>query len=99
MAQFDLGDLVQVDADFTTQATGAVIDPTTVSVSVLDPDRKLTTYVYVTDVEVVKDATGSYYLRINANKAGRWYYRWFSTGTGQAAGERSFTVKKPEALA
>jgi len=42
----------------------------------------------------VKAAVGSYYTDVVATDAGIWYYRFYSTGTGQAAGETSFRVRE-----
>lgn len=98
---YDLGDLVRVhtnDGPFSNAATGAALDPDVVSVSIRDPDGTVTTYVYGTDDEVVKDGTGSYHMDVDADTAGVWFYRWFSTGDGQAAEERSFIVRPAEAI-
>lgn len=91
----DLGDLVQVytDPEFTNSITEAALDPDTVSVSVRNPSGDVTTYVYGTDPEVVKDGVGEYHINIDANEAGRWHVRFFSTGNGQAAEERMFVVR------
>jgi hypothetical protein len=51
------------------------------------------TYIYRSDVQVVKASTGLYYIDVDANAVGYWAYRWFSLGTGQAAAERRFKVK------
>lgn len=68
-------------------------DPTTVSVKVKDPAGVVTTYNYPADPEVVKQVAGSYYILIDADRDRRWWVRWESTGTGQAASEIPFYVK------
>jgi hypothetical protein len=84
------GNLVRVSASFTNEA-GAALDPTVVKCVVLEPgDVLATTYTYGTDVAVVKDSTGHYHLDIDADEAGEWRYRWYSTGTGQSASEGLF---------
>lgn len=95
---YDLGDLVRADARFSDATTATAFDPDTVSVSVKAPDATLTTYVYGTDDEVVNDETGEYHIDIDADQVGQWYYRWFSTGDGQAAEERSFQVRTARAV-
>lgn len=87
---YDVGDLVKLTATFTT--AGVAADPTAVSVKYKNPAGTTTTKVYGTDVEVVKSSTGIYYIYVSAATEGRWYYRWYSTGTGQAAGESYFDV-------
>jgi ferredoxin-NADP reductase len=68
------------------------IDPTTVRFSVRDPNGTVTTYLYGTDVQIVKSSTGNYYVDVNGNSDGYWVYRFYSSGTGQAAAESGFYV-------
>lgn len=98
MNTHDLGDLVRVTGTFSDPDDDTVMDPAVVKLSVKDPSENVETFVYGTDVEVVKSSTGVYYLDIDADEAGTWYYRWWSTGTGQAAEENSFEVRTAEAV-
>jgi hypothetical protein len=88
---YDIGDLVRVTGVFTNSA-GTEIDPSVVTFKVKDPANVTTTYIYGTDVELVKDSTGNYYVDIDVDDDGSWYYRFESTGTGQAAAEGRFVV-------
>jgi len=90
---FDKGDLVRLTATFE-NAAGTDIDPTAVLFSFINPAGTSTTYTYGTDVELVKSATGIYYVDINASSSGVYRWRWYSTGTGQTAAEGSFTVEQ-----
>lgn len=92
MNQYSKGDLVRCSASFATSA-GAATDPTAVLAQVRNPAGTTTTYTYGTDAELVKVSTGNYYVDVNANQVGTWHYRFYSTGTGQAADEGSFKVK------
>jgi len=74
-----------------TDLDGDSVDPTVVKLSHRDPSLNVTHLVYGVDA-IVKETTGVYYFDIDADEAGVWYYRWWSTGTGQAATEKSFTV-------
>lgn len=88
----DLGDLVKVTGTFTDpDNSDAAIDPTVVKLSFRNPAGTVTTWTYGGG-EITKVSTGVYTANIDANAAGRWYYRWWSTGTGQAAEEQSFQV-------
>lgn len=88
----DLGDLVKVSATFTDPADDdAVFDPEEVNLSFRDPSENVTTWTYPTNIE--KESTGVYYALIDADEAGAWYYRWWSTGDGQAAQEKTFTIR------
>lgn len=71
---------------------GTAIDPTTLTCKIRKPDRTVTTYVYGTDVELVKSATGTYYVYFSVTLDGVHRYRFSSTGTGQAANEAEFEV-------
>jgi len=88
---YKLGGLVRVSGAFTTSA-GVAQDPTVVKCSVRSPLGVVTTYTYGTDTEIMKDSTGNYHMDVSAPAIGTYYYRWFSTGTGQAADEGWFEV-------
>ena len=90
--EYDIGDLARVTAAFTDGATGAAIDPTAVELTYKDPSGILTTLVYGVGA-ISKDSVGNYHADINVTLAGTWTYRWFSTGTGQAASEGLFLVR------
>lgn len=93
---YDIGDQVICQAVFTTAATGAAIDPTAVFFQFKTPSRVITTYQHGVGVEIQRLATGQYTVTINITEAGVWYYRWYSTGTGMAAGENVFNAKSSE---
>lgn len=104
----NLGDLVTVtnsgdDSEpvahaFTDESTGVAIDPDAVSITIKAPDGTVTSYVYGTDIEVVRDGVGLYHMDVDANQAGTWFYRFESTGVGQAAEERRFIVREAQAI-
>lgn len=78
-----------------TDEDGNAVDPDTVTFSTYTPNGTLTSYVYGTDAEVGKSATGSYYADIVPDESGRWHFRWVTTGTGTAlATEGNFVVQK-----
>ncbi len=90
--QHDLGDLVKVSAVFKNAETQVALDPEVVKLSVRPPSGTVTTYTYLDDATITKSSTGNYAANIDANEAGRWSYRWWSTGNGQAAEESFFEV-------
>lgn len=87
------GNLVRLSATFTDNSTSTPVDPTNVYLRVRAPGGTVTTYTYGVDAALVKDSTGNYHLDLDAATRGEWTYRWYSTGTGQAAGEASFTIR------
>jgi len=70
------------------------VDPTTVTLKIYSPDGDTTTYVYGTNAELERDDTGDYFCDYVPDVAGRWNYRWESTGDGTAvAVEGQFVVQ------
>lgn len=93
-----VGQPVRLEGHFVDTAN-ADIDPTTVIVKYRPPGAPTVTKTYGTDVQVVKDSVGHYHIDVDTSAVanvtpghGIWRYRWYSTGTGQAAGEMQFTV-------
>jgi hypothetical protein len=87
----DVGDLHRISAVFTVSGTAS--NPTAVKFLYKDPSGTTTTLVYGTDAALVNDSAGHYHVDIDCDEAGTWYYRWESTGTGQAAEEGRFVVR------
>lgn len=93
--RYDVGDTVRATGTFTDPLNSdAAIDPAAVYVTVTDPSDNATTYQYGTDAEVVRSDAGVYYIDIDLDEAGKWTYRWYSTGTGKAA-EKSTLIADP----
>ena len=92
MNSYDKGDVVRCVGAFSNSAEVAV-DPTAVMCKVRTPDGTITTYTHGADAALVKVAVGSYYVDVDATAPGVWYYRFYSTGVGQAAGETGFRVR------
>ncbi|HRP25949.1 hypothetical protein [Thauera sp.] len=93
MNSYDLGDQVRLSAAFT-DADGAPVDPTVVTVKYSDPTGDVTDLTYGVDVAVTQEAGGSYYVDFVPDRAGQWRYRWESSGAVTAAAEGSFLVKR-----
>lgn len=93
MNEYVPGNVVRCSVTFT-DSVGAALDPTTVSCTVTAPETLPVTYVYGTDVELVKDSVGNYHIDLTANTQGIWYYRFFSTGIGTAAFEDKFGISE-----
>ena len=90
-----LGSQVEITAAFTED--GAAVDPTNVYFQAKAPSRTITSWQYGVDVEVTNPAVGTYVLQyIDANEAGVWHYRVYSTAAHVAAAEGRFDVKESE---
>lgn len=77
--------LVRVSATFTNLA-GAPVDPTAVSLTVIDGAGATTT------PAAAKDSTGNYHADLNVAVSGVWYFKFKGTGANQGAAEGSFDV-------
>lgn len=91
--RYEIGALVRLTGTFTDPNNDdAAIDPTNVLLDVKEPGKDVTSYTYGVGGTIVKDSTGAYHADISVSTAGRWWYRWYSTGTAQTADEESFIV-------
>jgi hypothetical protein len=63
-----------------TDSSGSDTDPDTVLIKILDPFGVSTTYTYGDDDEVTKQSVGDYSAEITPDSAGRWRWRWETTG-------------------
>ena len=93
---YDIGDQVVCTAVFTNAATGALVDPTDVYFKIKTPLGVITAYHYGVGPEITNPSTGTYQIGVTITEHGIWYYRWYSTGTGMAAGENRFDVRNSE---
>lgn len=95
MNVYDKGDLLRCSGTFT-DADGIAQDPTAVFFKYKTPAGTTITYTYGTDDELVKDSNGNYHVDLDLDEVGTWSYRFYSTGTGQAAAEGQFFVQQTE---
>lgn len=95
MSTYDKGDLVRLSGSFTDE-NGVAQDPSVVVCQYKDPSGNTTTYTYGEDDELVRDSAGNYHVDVDADEIGVWSYRFYSTGSGQAAAEQQFSVKRSE---
>lgn len=90
----DVGDLVRITGNLAT-AGGAAVDPGALVVVVLAPNGTRTTYTYGSDAFPVRTEAGAYYVDYTPTQAGEHYYKFASTGVGQAVDEGAFIVTPP----
>lgn len=62
-------------------STGAAADPTTVTLTVTQPDGA----VQIHAADVVRDGVGAYHFDLAVTEAGEWRYRWQGAGALVAA--------------
>lgn len=76
----------------TFQVNSVATDPTTVSLTVVDPDGTATTYTYPADI--AKDSTGAYHKDIDCSsiQRGIWQAVWVGTGAASDVTVASWTT-------
>ena len=90
---YEKGDLLRCSVTFTSTPSGADLDPTPHLFSYKTPAGVTTILTYGVDGALVKDSVGDYHVDLDANATGTWWFRWYSTGTGQSADEGAFNVR------
>lgn len=91
MADWDIGDGLTLSVSIA-DTTGALVDPTTVVLTVLPPDGVSAT------PAVVKDGVGLYHGTYAPTQSGNHWYRWSGTGTVVVAEEGIFNVRTRRVL-
>ena len=93
---YDIGDTRRLQATFK-DINQALTDPTTVTFKMVEPDGAVTTYVFGTDSELVKDSTGVFHVDWPITKQGRHSWSMAGTGTVAQKEEGEFYVKRSNA--
>lgn len=78
-----VGDKEALTATFRDEADN-LVDPTTVTLKVLDPSGNTDTYTY-SGGTITRDSLGVFSRDLDLDEAGEWRYDWISTGTGAGA--------------
>lgn len=89
---YDVGDLARVTGTFT-DVNGDVADPDTLTFSYENPQGTVTSYVYLTNAELVRQSEGIFYVDVSMTLVGDYHYRWIATGSGQGAQGGVFRVR------
>jgi len=87
----DVGDVPAIKTVFT-DANGAVIDPTTITLYLKPPSGAVGTYTYAA-AQVTKVASGTYSYNGTATMAGYWNVRWVGDGAAVAAEQGIYFVR------
>lgn len=82
---------IRLSVNFT-DSSGNDTDPTTVKFKTIDPCGYERSYTYGTDAEITKQSVGDYSADVTPDSAGRWLFRWETTG-GVIALEGDFLVQ------
>ena len=88
---YTVGDIAVVAVIFY-DSSGVPADPTTVTLRVSRQSNTVIQYIYLIDLELVKDSVGNYHANLNLTTAGLWCFRWIGTGAVQTAVQEYFWV-------
>ena len=91
---YNVGDLIRITGNLST-AAGLAVDPSALVVTVQAPNGTKTAYTYNSDPFPVRAEAGEFYVDYTPTQAGEHYYKFASTGTGQAVDEGAFMVVTP----
>jgi len=90
---YDIGDITRCAVIFTL-AAGSTVDPTKVYFAVQKPDGAIANSTYsALTTDITRSALGHYYRDVICTGMGLYEYRFWSTGTAQAAEESYFSVR------
>lgn len=84
MATYETGQVVTLST--TVMVDGVLTDPTSITLTTLDPDGTESNY------PATKDAVGEYHVDLTPTLVGHYAWRWVSTGTAAGADEGEFDV-------
>lgn len=88
--RFDVGEVAHLA--MTAKVAGVLTDPTTISLSIIDPSGDPSTYTYAS-ASVTKDGVGLYSKDLSLSEEGTYRWRWLTTGTCAGADEGEVLVK------
>lgn len=98
MSRYPLGQPIRLPTTVRDTATGALVDPTTLTLTIRKPDgTDLPAYTWNPGA-VVRDALGTFHLDVPATDLAvvdRYRFKWVSTGPGAGVGLGSFDVFDP----
>ena len=99
MAIYDIDTSIQFYGVFRNSLTGVYIDPTTVTIYMLDPTGTETSYDNLTG-SVVRDSLGHYHFTLTPTISGVWTYKWRGIGNAVATSpDTSFTINASSLIA
>lgn len=89
--EFHVGDMAQIQVEFLT-SDQVLFDPSGVSFMIMYPDTSRVSYVYSTDLQLIRDSIGKYHLNFPLTVSGVFTYQCKGTGSAMAVIERKFKV-------
>lgn len=83
MAKYEIDSQINVTGIFMNALSGVYVDPSNITLFLLDPANITTSVSYTTapGSPIVKDSTGHYHYTFAPGKSGNWTYKWQATGS------------------
>lgn len=91
-----IGNVIRLYSAFV-DILGAPVDPSTVVLSIKQPDGSVVTLTYAND-QITKASTGNYYADFQPTIEGIHYYNYTGTGACVSASEKVFDVQPSAVL-
>jgi hypothetical protein len=96
MAKYEIDSSVQINGDILNSITNIYVDPTGVTLFILDPTGAQTLVQY--PGPVTRDSQGHYHYTISPSKSGTWTYKWQATGSFVGTSPDTTFVVNPSIL-
>lgn len=100
MGKYEIDSQINVSGLFMNALTGVYVDPSNITLFLLDPANIVTTIFYTTapGSPIVKDSQGHYHYTFVPTKSGSWTYKWQATGTFLGTSPDTVIVVNPSVL-
>jgi len=97
MAQYEIDTSVVIEGVFLNALAGVYIDPTAVSLFIIDPSGGRQTQT-LSSGAVIRDSLGHFHFTFTPTKSGVWTYKWQGTGAAVATSPDTMFTINPSAL-
>lgn len=89
---YEIDTEIQLNGTFVNAVTGALADPTGVTLYIEDPSGNITDQVFPGNI--IKVSTGVYYYQFTPSEPGTWTYKWQGQGNVIATSpDKNFFVR------
>ena len=100
MAKYEIDTSIELAGVFINSLSGVYIDPTGVTLYILDPSGVQSLFQYNTTPSspITRDALGRYHYTVSPGKSGTWSYKWQGSGTAVATSPDTTFVVNPSSM-
>lgn len=100
MAKYEIDSSIQINGVFMNALTGIYVDPSNITLYLLDPAGITTSFAYTTapGSPIIRDSLGHFHFTTTPGKSGTWTYKWQTTGSLVSTSPDTAFVVNPSAL-